>query len=938
MGVFWSFISEKKHIIVAYSPLRDFRIQTISKLMIKNFRKFFFVFLCYMFLFASNIEASDWTKHPNNPVLAPSNTGWDSQHVASPAVIYENNQFKMWYQGIGNSNLWNIGLATSNDGINWQKNENNPLLTPKNENNVVETGIVEPTVVKTDIYRMWYNSQNNDVYKIRLATSSDGIHWQNYPGYVLVGQAAWEAKGVANPSVIFREGKFIMAYTGWGYSSGWRVGLAESTDGIYWTKSSGNPLNLPSLGHISGQSIYFFNNQYHLFYHTGGALPTDIYYVVSNDLINWQCLGSCVVTHSDGSGFDGVMSVSPEPLFINNGIYLWYGGYRTNWQIGLTTNGLSNQFSIALVILPGLFASWNKQALIYNQPVNNSDWQLNPFVREYDGLKQTLINLGLQENRDFYIFPYDWRKNLNSLADDLNSYLNQLATSNQSPATNFNLIGHSLGGLVARIYAQKYGTEKINKLITVGSPHQGVAQIYKTVEAGELDKYDDYFWLSQKLLLQLYKDGLKSDKQIVNEKIPIVKDLLPTYNFLKNQNNQEISIQDMSIKNDTLLSYNSNLTNLPNLFQTLVGEKGNTLAGYKVGPRTTIDQLLDNYPDGRPIENFYQIGDYTVLSSCAQAGNNNKIFNLDHGEIIYKKEPIKEILNSFSIPYQENQIIEGAATKINPSLLFLILSPAQMEVTYYNNTYIEKDGLIFIENAQSGDYQLNITGKQKGDYQILIGQVGNDNDQWSSVYGTISADPSTSQSDEYLISFDQHSPLEFPLYQNDPLQYFDLSINRLIGIDSRLHISHLKTAIKRLIEARANYLKKDFSQLKFNLEHAQQNLFQARKKLDSETKYEILNLIDQLEFLYSLTLESSDFPVDSNKLFNEFNRNKKTISSLENHLLRQKEIGKNITEKALLLIKAKNKLLKAEENYSQNKFFYFQILIETTNELIKEIR
>ena len=35
-----------------------------------------------------------------------------------------------------------------------------------------------------------------------------------------------------------------------------------------------------------------------------------------------------------------------------------------------------------------------------------------------------------------------------------------------------------------------------------------------------------------------------------------------------------------------------------------------------------------------------------------------------------------------------------------------------MEVVYNGQTYTEQDGIIFIENAQSGNYQLNIIGKK----------------------------------------------------------------------------------------------------------------------------------------------------------------------------------------------------------------------------------
>ena len=912
--------------------------------MIKNLSKSFICLFVYLFLFHLSVYATEWVKHPNNPVLSPSANKWDSQHVASPAVIYENNQFKMWYQGIGNNNGWSIGLATSTDGVSWQKYENNPLLTPANESNVIETGMAEPAVTKTDIYRMWYNSQNNQVYEIRLATSTDGIHWQKHPGYVLTGQSTWEAKGVSNPSVIYKDGKFIMVYTGWGYSSGWKIGIAESTDGINWTKLANNPLSLPSLGHVGGQSINYQDGKFHLWYHTGGTIPSDIYHVVSTDKIHWNCEESCLVIKSQAIGFDGTMSVSPEVIFSNNKINLWYGGFNNIWQIGLATKIFQTDKPSPIVIIPGLFASWNKQALIYIQPVNNSDWRLNPSVREYDGLKQTLTNLGYQENQDFFIYAYDWRKGLNNLADDLNDYLQQLAINNPpagEAGQQFSIIGHSLGGLVARIYAQKYGSEKINKLITVGSPHHGVAQVYKAVEAGEIERFNNTIWLTGKFLLQLYKDGLKTDKQIINEKIPIIKDLLPTNNFLKNKNNQEILISDMTIKNDTLLFYNPNLPNilnLPNLLQTIVGEKGDTLAGYQVSPRNVLDQLFDNYPDGRPIENFYQIGDYTVLSSSAQIGNNKKAFNFDHGEIIYKKEAIKEILNLLALPYQENQIVEGSGTKITPSLLFLILSPAEIKVIFNNNTYIEHDGLIFIENALSGDYQLQVQGKENGNYQVLIGQIGENSDQWSSIYGSINKNPPTDQTDSYQISFNKDAPSEFPFYQDNPTGYFNYLVNQLTGINAVQDNPHLKNSIKRLIEVIEDYQSQNLDQLKLNLEKTHNEIFKARKDLNSILNQQLSEITSQLEYLYHITLVSSSIEISPVQLNHRLIKTNEEALKIEQYLLNKKNLGEDVSEQAVKFLLVKEKLEKAEKNLQQKNYFYTEILLQSCDELIKEIK
>jgi predicted GH43/DUF377 family glycosyl hydrolase len=53
----------------------------------------------------------DWTKSPEDPILRPSDSGWDSRHVMDPSVVRDGNSLKMLYQGYNRTN--SIGLASS---------------------------------------------------------------------------------------------------------------------------------------------------------------------------------------------------------------------------------------------------------------------------------------------------------------------------------------------------------------------------------------------------------------------------------------------------------------------------------------------------------------------------------------------------------------------------------------------------------------------------------------------------------------------------------------------------------------------------------------------------------------------------------------------------------------------------------------------------------
>jgi pimeloyl-ACP methyl ester carboxylesterase len=100
----------------------------------------------------------------------------------------------------------------------------------------------------------------------------------------------------------------------------------------------------------------------------------------------------------------------------------------------------------------------------------------------------------------FYVFPYDWRRDNVSNARELIRRIDQLKTKLQRPDLKFNIVAHSMGGLIAR-YAAMYGdadlpagdgpiqptwlgAAHISKIVMIGVPNEGSADAFATLVEG----------------------------------------------------------------------------------------------------------------------------------------------------------------------------------------------------------------------------------------------------------------------------------------------------------------------------------------------------------------------------------------------------------------------------------------------------------------------
>jgi predicted GH43/DUF377 family glycosyl hydrolase len=224
---------------------------------------------------------------PMGPPGAP-----DDEKTGPRVVLKEGGLYRLWYEAVPGPNQASVGYATSTDGVSWQKQ--GIVITPSAGWEGGPNGEVSPQsiLVENGVYRLWYHSYDGAKRRIGYAESSDGISWTKYADPVLsVGPpGAWDDQAVVEPRVLAVDGGYRMYY-GAHHSTGrdaYRLGLATSPDGISWTKSAAGPVFGDDGGEPildAGAGIIADASGWHMWF--GLAQLQSINYASSPDGISW---------------------------------------------------------------------------------------------------------------------------------------------------------------------------------------------------------------------------------------------------------------------------------------------------------------------------------------------------------------------------------------------------------------------------------------------------------------------------------------------------------------------------------------------------------------------------------------------------------------------------------------------------------------------------
>lgn len=404
-------------------------------------------------------------------------------------------------------------------------------------------------------------------------------------------------------------------------------------------------------------------------------------------------------------------------------------------------------FKDPVIILPGILGSWRWTP--------TSELVLDPILGSYDSLVETFEKNGYTKDKDLFTFPYEWRESNVDTALLLKEKVKAIEAEAKWPRVD--IVAHSMGGLVAREYIETdSGVGAVDQLVTLGTPEGGSPSDYLAWDGGS---FTGFFGL---LIKEVFTQEAKENgydtvfDYIRNAPIPSVRELLPTYSYLRDKDSGDLrSYPNLTPRNTFLERLNSGgfLEKLdPVSFTAIVGKTSDnkTIKTIRVeDPSIEImndseKAVLWGYgkPDGyddfsgdRGLE--LGKGDGMVPIESAMSIPADETVEVDS---VHTDLPEKSAERVFRVLTGHDPKKEAASTSIDSLLAFFVFSPVDIQVVspsgkrmgkdfstgkflndipgaYYTG-FDTKNEFITIPNPEKGNYAVLTEGTDTGSYRV----------------------------------------------------------------------------------------------------------------------------------------------------------------------------------------------------------------------------
>lgn len=400
---------------------------------------------------------------------------------------------------------------------------------------------------------------------------------------------------------------------------------------------------------------------------------------------------------------------------------------------------------LPIILIPGLFGSLGDDIIL-----GTGDFSFGMAEHVYRPIINDLEELGYKEGENLFIAFYDWRKGCKYNTEKY--IIPKIEETKRITAeSKVDIIGHSLGGILARTYIQgSLYNNDVQNLIMMGTPNSGAVNAYYFWSGGQVP-YDK---LEKNIIYQLLKIGFFwiyrflhgeiSDLNILRGLFPVVEELLPSYDYgdyLFFDDNSGIK-KPMPI---TQMESVNNLLNQMNKNSYLIYSRG--VKPYHIigtGFETTDiicvgknEKRTDKWNDGKPIYSIAMpYGDGTITMASAESiYSKNYYLNSNHGDMLKKsKDILASILKCLTTPKKKHK--EETEFNYIYSVILRNVSNAEIKLSNTENTlnvmnntttnnFITRkigDNLywIMLNSKEKERIKLKLNSGKEQEYEILV--------------------------------------------------------------------------------------------------------------------------------------------------------------------------------------------------------------------------
>lgn len=403
-----------------------------------------------------------------------------------------------------------------------------------------------------------------------------------------------------------------------------------------------------------------------------------------------------------------------------------------------------------VIIVPGILGSWFVPS--------TGKMTIDPILKTYDDLYYSFVNAGYEPDKYVFTFPYQWRNDNKYTAALLANKIKEAKL--KSGSNKVDIIAHSMGGLVARFYAESdiYDND-INQIFFLGTPQLGSTGAYPIWETGFTGYEEAFFGMFLRFVLVEEAAtnkyfGENAVRDYIHNEVTSVGQTLPVYSYL----NSNIYPLGHPINSELeLLNSNAGLLATRGIkIVNIIGDTGpSTLGGLNVVSYDGQPQWEYGEPIGLSTGNIYDgvgfvhgDGTVSVESQSFIPGKDIYLDGVEHIDI--PRSSTKTIFKELSIG--TNPLI---TTAINTILMikayspvdFYVLAPDGKRVGFNNNgtAFSEIDGAFYTGNASETEF-MTIPNPLPGEYKVMTFGTGTGSYEIEATYADGSKNSTVSSS------------------------------------------------------------------------------------------------------------------------------------------------------------------------------------------------